>query len=83
MKKKKDFIDDEWVIADMNFDGAPWQVENRKNIENSSSTLPPLTKKETMEIMRSALMAGLVIGLVFVVAFGMFILFSTQIWLAY
>ncbi|MDP3387789.1 MAG: hypothetical protein Q8S24_11180 [Eubacteriales bacterium] len=80
-KEKEEFRDDGRSIADMNFDGAPWQTKGSKNIEPSSDPGLQLTKKETFQLMKTALFAGLIIGLIFVGAFLIFILFSTKIWL--
>lgn len=81
-KEKEKFRDDGRSIADMNFDGAPWQTRGRNNIEPGPDQEGlQLTKKETFQLMKTALFAGLIIGLIFVVAFLIFILFSTKIWL--
>ncbi|HBH13290.1 MAG: Uncharacterized protein XD91_0520 [Clostridiales bacterium 38_11] len=81
MKKKEKFRDDSRVVADMNFDGAPWQTKSRDPIEIGSDQELLLTKKETFQVMKTALFAGLIIGIIFVGAFLIFILFSTKIWL--
>jgi hypothetical protein len=81
-KEKEKFRDDGRSIADMNFDGAPWQTKSKARIESGSGQEElQLTKAETFQLMKTALFAGLIIGLVFVGAFLIFILFSTKIWL--
>ncbi|HAE42701.1 MAG TPA: hypothetical protein DCG34_07250 [Clostridiales bacterium] len=81
VKKKDEFRDDGRVVADMNFEGAPWQTRDKRRIDSGAGEELLLTKKETFQLMRTALFAGLVIGLVFVGAFLIFILFSTKFWL--
>ncbi|MDX9916758.1 MAG: hypothetical protein RBT15_01930 [Gudongella sp.] len=81
MKKKSTYEDDGRVIADMNFEGAPWYVE-KKN-ESKAEFIgdnEPMTKKEMFLLMRYAVGAGLAIAMVFVIAFFLFILFSLKIW---
>jgi hypothetical protein len=73
--------DDGRVVADMNFEGAPWYRKKRKNLESVERYDLNLTKKETISLMKSALLAGLLVGFVFILAFFLFILFSTEVWL--
>ncbi len=81
MKKKTGSEDDGRVIADMTFGGT--------NLERAAQTGHPevkenpvkLDRKQTMSAIWGALLAGLLIGLVFVVAFLLFLLFATNVWL--
>ena len=73
--------DDGRVIVDMNFEGAPWYRKKRSSSVSAERYDLNLTKKETISIIKSALLAGLIIGLIFIGAFFLFILFSTKIWL--
>jgi hypothetical protein len=81
MKKDRSFEDDGRVVADMNFDGAPWYEKEKKKqdvfVGDGSSTDP----RETFRMMKYATLAGLAIALVFILAFFLFVLFSTMIWL--
>lgn len=81
MSDDKKFVDDGFVVADMNFEGAPWYRKPRKGSESIETPDLQLTKKETIQILKTAMLAGLLIALIYVVAFFAFILFSTQVWL--
>lgn len=89
-KKKKDFKDDGRSIANMNVEGMPWYARRPKEKKNDRETSkrdepvaidPPLTKKETRNLMVSSVIAALVIGLIFLTAIFLFILFSLHVWL--
>jgi hypothetical protein len=89
-KKKKKFKDDGRSIANMNVEGMPWFSRRPKDKKNDRKTLkndeqaaidPPLTKKETRNLMISSVIAALVIGLIFLTAIFLFILFSLHVWL--
>lgn len=43
--------------------------------------IPPLTPRETRSLMIQSVLAALVIGLIFLAAIFLFILFSLHIWL--
>ena len=88
MAKKKVYDDDDGrVIANMNVDGMPWSMSDvlsrrRKSDEKlrSSEDFSDLSSKETREIIKGAVKAGLVIAGVFLVAAAIFILFCVHVW---
>ena len=88
MAKKKVYDDDDGrVIANMNVDGMPWSMSDvlsrrRKSDEKlrSSEDFSDLSAKETREIVKGAVKAGLVIAGAFLVAAPLFILFCVHVW---
>lgn len=80
MKQRKEFEDDGRVIANMNIEGTPWYVPEGIEDKTSGQNYTKPTRGETFALIKGALAAGLVIGLVFVLAFLVFILFCTEIW---
>jgi hypothetical protein len=79
---KKHFDDDGRVVADMNFEGAPWYVKEKK--EPAGQLVGDnelMSKREMFALMKYAVGAGLAIALVFVFAFFLLILFSLKFWL--
>ena len=89
MARKKTYDDDDGrVIANMNVDGMPWSMSDvlsrrRKSDEtlrSSSQDFSDMTGKETREIIKGAVKAGLVIAGVFLVAAFLFILFCIHVW---
>lgn len=82
MKERRVFEDDGRVVADMNFEGAPWYVkEKRPDSGEFVGNGTEMSKKELFTLMKYAVGAGLAIAMVFVVAFFLFILFSLNVWL--
>ncbi len=80
-KKKEKFMDDGRVIANMNVDGMPWYHPNAKNHETTQTTpLPEMTRKEKAALTRGVLGAAMLVGLVFFIVFGGFILFCVFVW---
>lgn len=95
-KKQENIDDDNRVIANMNIDGMPMNTRPRISSPRNSSIdsmnreseepvqrndlTPELSKKELRQITRSATLAGLLIGIVFIVVFFLFIMFSIHIW---
>ena len=82
-KKNKAEWDDGRVIADMNIDGMPWNKKDRsiyKKGDNKGENAPTLTKEERKMYTRSAVLAGLVVALIFLVIIFLFILFSINVW---
>jgi hypothetical protein len=77
---KKPIDDDGRVIANMNIEGTPWYVDKSNEPERSLSNEPELSRKEAFHLMKGALVAGLIIGIVFISVFFVFILFCTKIW---
>lgn len=82
MKERKTFEDDGRVIADMNIEGTPWYVKEKKpSAGEYVGDGGVLSKKELFSLMKYAVGAGLALALVFVFAFFLFILFSLNVWL--
>ncbi len=80
----KQFEDDDGrVICDMDMDGMPWHDRRvrREHREAPKSQHPDqMTRAETRAYTGSALLAALLIWVVFAAAWALFILFCTQIW---
>ncbi|NLV48295.1 MAG: hypothetical protein GXY22_06530 [Clostridiaceae bacterium] len=87
-------VDDGRTIADMDVDGMPWMSKpagldlrrRKKRVteqpeEQRDYFESPLTQRETRRIMASSVIAALIIGLVFIVIIGLFILFAVKVWL--
>jgi len=93
MKKDKKFKDDGRQIADMsgtyntgpdNFMGLRKKRSIRKKAspdDKKEIYQDPLTKRETKKLMFNAMLAGLAIGMVFIVGALIFILFALNVWL--
>ena len=85
MRRKKDQqprfedIDDGRPIANMNIEGMPWYVEEKPEYQ-SGSEKPPMDKRETRAFIANALLAALAIGMVFIIAAALFLLFVTMVW---
>ncbi|MHB8961588.1 MAG: hypothetical protein ACYC5K_00325 [Saccharofermentanales bacterium] len=84
-KQKKKFEDDGRVIADMSFEGTPWENTPRSSGRNktappSAGSSEPLDTKQTLRAIGGALLAALMIGLVFVVGLLLFLLFAVHVW---
>ncbi|MCQ2524427.1 MAG: hypothetical protein MJ123_08810 [Lachnospiraceae bacterium] len=89
MGKKQKFEDDGRTIANMNVEGMPWY---NPAIDNTPGGLRELrkaskeqhrdemTKAQTFAMIRGVVGAALLVGLVFVVAFGLFILLCLKLW---
>lgn len=93
MKSKKYEDDNGRQIADMsgtygiNYLGlfGIWKKisdQKKKTSETSEATAkePPLTKRETRKLMFNALLGGLAIGSVFVIAAAIFVIFCVLVW---
>ncbi len=90
-KEKRPPEDDGRSIADMNVDGMPWYGRpigfGRKKANRDRKTPeyiehdPPLSPRETRNLMIQSVVAALVIGLIFLTALFLFILFSLHVWL--
>ena len=80
-KQKKSFEgDDGRVVANMNVDGMPWYMRAERKKKQEENDFDDLTKEETRAIIGGAVKAGLLVGSVFFVAFGLFILFCIFVW---
>lgn len=89
-------LDRETRIADMNIDGMPWHLRSfndrfkkggRRTSQSSAQNAdigdrnhPPLSRRETWNLILNAVIAALVIGAVFLGAVFLFILFCIYIW---
>ena len=72
--------DDGRVIASMDVDGMPWS--NSRPDQEDTPKPPPMSRRETLQMICSALLAGLLIALLFVGAAFVFILFCIHVWFA-
>lgn len=80
-KQKKSFEgDDGRVVANMNVDGMPWYMRAERKKKQENNELDDLTKEETKAIIGGTVKAGLLIGGVYFVVFGLFILFCIFVW---
>ncbi len=86
-KKKPIFEDDGRTVARMDFDGAPWGPASRAVATEqpaapaSPASSEPLSRQQFMLALRGALLASLLIGLVFIGVFFLFLLFAVNVWL--
>lgn len=94
MSKKNDDLDRETKIADMNIEGMPWHVksfadrfrgagnkpESAQNMHTGDRNMPPLSGRETWSLILNAVAAALLIGLIFLGAVLLFILFCVYVW---
>lgn len=85
--KKRPFVDDGRVIANMNVEGMPWyngvpKTDGDDTLQNSGVQPEPLelTRKEKASLMRGVMGAALLVGLVFAAVFTLFILFCVFVW---
>lgn len=53
---------------------------DRKNGNVKENNLPTMTKKETRRFTFSAVLAGLVVGIIFILIIFLFILFCLYVW---
>ncbi len=94
MSKKNDDLDRETKIADMNIEGMPWHVKSfadrfrgaghkhrsSQTMDIGDRNMPPLSGRETWSLILNAVAAALLIGLIFLGAVLLFILFCVFIW---
>ena len=88
MKKEKKFKkitveDDNRVIANMNIDGMEMynkRMTGEPLYNESNEPIEELDKKELRRITLSATLGGLLVGLVFLTAIFLFIMFCVYIW---
>lgn len=84
--KKKPFVDDGRVIANMNVEGMPWyngapKADGLNALPDDVQSEPvELTRREKAALMRGVMGAALLVGLVFAVVFTLFILFCVFVW---
>lgn len=91
--KNRDFEDDGRQIADMSSTQRSWyglRMNRRKpkgkavpesNSKPDYYQEPELTKKESRQLVANAILAALAIGVVFIGAAFLFLLFMTRVWL--
>ena len=80
MKKKPTFIDDGRVVAPMDFEGTSLARPKSSGAPEPSSSTEPLTPGQTVHAIGGALLAALLIGLVFVGGLALFLLFAVNVW---
>lgn len=86
-------LDRETQIADMNVEGMPWYTgdktprtlrarkkELRASVHLSDTNSPPLSNKESMHLIANAVVAAMVVALIFIGAAFLFILFCEYVW---
>ena len=81
MRNKKKFADDGRVIADMSFEGTSLERKDPASKPVLPEGTEELDRKQTMTAIGGALLAGLLIGFVFISVFLLFLLFATKVWL--
>jgi hypothetical protein len=64
----------------MNVEGMPWYVKVKPLYPERKEPIPPLSRKELLRLTFSALAAALAVGLIFLTAFYLFIMFCVRIW---
>ncbi len=86
-RKKDEWVDDGRVIANMNVEGMPYLFRRRARRafdefgqKKQKSDPIELTKKEKRAIGAGAASAILLVGVVFIAAFGLFLLFCAKVW---
>ncbi len=98
MKRKQYDDDDGRVIAPMNIDGMPYntglrgfirqQMEKRREEKeslrdgNSNAAAPETDRQTERMVYRHAIIAALIVALIFGGSIALFILFCTNIWFA-
>ena len=86
-KQKKTYDDDDGrVVASMNVDGMPWHIRDGIKRREQEAQNPnrldfsDLTEDETKEIVKGAMKAALLIGSIFMLGIGLFLLFCVFVW---
>jgi len=83
-KQKKQYQDDDGrVICNMDVEGTRWHDKVVRHSERTARKMPSgeqMTRSEAWRFAWSAVLAGLLIVLVFSVTWVLFILFCTKIW---
>lgn len=78
MPKQKEHADDnDMTIVDMNVEGTPWYSKHKQGKGDPGQQL---TRSEMRRYNFYALLAGLVVALIFSATWILFTLFATQIW---
>lgn len=72
--------DDDLVVCDMNVEGMPWYKRNLNQDSPPPAHKPQLTRSEAWRYNWYAILAGMLIVLVFSLTWVLFVLFCTQIW---
>ena len=78
--------DDGRVIANMNVDGMPWHIRDGIKRREQQAKDPnrldfsDLTEEETKEIVKGTMKAALLIGSIFMLGIGLFLLFCVFVW---
>ncbi len=87
-KKRDEWVDDGRVVANMDVDGMPYTFRRgaRRNRDafgrkKRKGEQIELTKKEKRSISWGTASAYLLVMAVFVIGFGLFLLFASKVWL--
>ena len=80
-KNIDDFEDDGRTVANMNVDGMPWYIDKAKQKASAEDDLQ-LTGKEKRAMTLGVLSAALLVCGVLALAYFLFLLFCTEVWLA-
>ncbi len=82
--KKKAFVDDGRVIADMSVDGMPGPMfqrkARRKQAKEKSEPAVKLTGRERLNVFLGIISSYIVVGLVVFGGLALFILFCVKVW---
>lgn len=82
-KKKEKYLDDGRTIANINVDGMSWYQPPREKQEDITESEPlKFTFKEKLAMMKGIMGAAFLVVGIFILVFGLFILFSVYIWFA-
>lgn len=68
------------VIADMNIEGMPWYVRSKPLYKDGIEPNQQLSKKELWQLTTNALLASLLVAMIFLVICFLFIMFCIHIW---
>ena len=81
MRKTKEYDDDNGMtIVDMNVDGTPWYNKDRRSKKATGSPTQQLTRSEARRYNFYAILAGMLVVLVFSATWILLTLFMTQVW---
>ena len=78
--ERMDPEDDGRTIADMNVDGMPWYVREKRQEADDGREHYQMTREESRMYTWAAVKAGLLIVLVFAAVFAAFIAFCDFVW---
>lgn len=79
-EKRRETEDDGRTIASMNVEGMPWYVPDRPDAPELTPESYRMNREERRAYIWAAVRAGLLILLVFVLAYFLFLLFCDFVW---